>query len=176
MLLTCVPVSKARLMLASFVAFLMAGCLGVDDPGPPPTDNDISSRFLASESDFKALVVMSQEDYANSGVTRISVSFTRLKDNWAWPRSASQLGFSESRWNEYRRLFRQLNLPDGLDTQGPENEMIMFEFWGAGLADNSRSRGVLYSIHAVRPDSSASSRFLVRPLRDNWYIYEWYTW
>ena len=52
---------------------------------------------------------MSNQDFR---IVRIAPSFTWLDDDWSWPRPASKWGLSETRWDEYRRLFREAGLID----------------------------------------------------------------
>src|SRR6266478_6635535 len=82
-----------------------------------PTDSVLEARFQQHEVEFALLVDMSHVDLK---VVRISPEFTWLDHNAAWPRSESELGFSKERWNEYRKLFKTLELDGGIlqDTEG----------------------------------------------------------
>jgi hypothetical protein len=77
-----------------------------------PKDDALIRRFAAHRQEFERLVQMSDTD---TRVIRIAPSFTRLKDDWSWPRPDSLLGFSSERWREYRRLFTALHLRAGLE-------------------------------------------------------------
>ena len=142
----------------------------------PPTEAEVIARFERSAPALSTLAQMSDEDFSRTGVTRIADHFTRLKDNWAWPRADSTIGVSPERWTEYRRLFKSTEFTTGLDRQGPQHEMIMFSFWGVGLADNMLERGVLYSAISPASKDSEASSFHVVPIRGHWYAYEWRTW
>lgn len=72
-------------------------------PRPYPSDQALRARFFAHRADFERLLAMVNED---SRLTRIAPDFTWLDDNVAWARK--DVGISESRWNEYRRLLRKL--------------------------------------------------------------------
>jgi hypothetical protein len=61
------------------------------------------------------LVRMSNED---ADMIRIADDFTRTKSNWGWPRPEPTWGITPQRWDEYRRLFRQVGLSAGLQKDG----------------------------------------------------------
>ncbi len=88
----------------SFDGTLLFGCFDSH-----PRDRSLEEAFRSHETDFDKLASMSSVD---SKVLRISPSFTRLNDNYAWPRPDAELGFPKERWEEYRRLFSSLGLAE----------------------------------------------------------------
>jgi hypothetical protein len=160
-----------KLAIAGFTVLLNTGC------NSEPTQSDVRLLFTAKRPILERIVEMSNEDYANSSVTRISPAFTRLENNWGWPRPSDELGITAERWGEYRKLFTEAETPYGLDRVGELYTGVMFAVWGFGIADNSFSKGVMFL-----PDETPSNvegesqRILYKPLGGGWYYFEWSTW
>jgi hypothetical protein len=153
-------------------------------PRPYPSDNALRARFFAHRADFERLVAMANED---SRLTRIAPDFTWLDDNVAWPRK--DVGISESRWNEYRRLFRKVGATQGI-LKGVNPIRIIFPIASAGLVPTGYSKGLVYSQAPLNPvlesldkeppdklwDGPDHNHVLVyAPIEDHWYIY-WEQW
>ena len=148
-----------------------------------PSDKSLAQRFNRHRSEFETLVRMLQED---ADVIRIADDFTRLKDNWGWPRPESQWGVSRNRWNEYRKLFRRVGLRAGLQKDAVGN--VYFMAFTEGLALHGASKGFVYCGSVGNPDdvflpcSEHHESGLVertpgrgssyRRLKENWYIFE----
>jgi hypothetical protein len=60
---------------------------------------------------------LAQMSELDSNVVRIAEDFTWLKDSLGWPRDPQLLGFRQTRWDEYKRLFRKLGLKMGLSRE-----------------------------------------------------------
>jgi hypothetical protein len=69
----------------------------------------LKQNFQEHRAQFATLGEMANADRR---VVRIASDFTWLRDNSSWPRA--DVGFSESRWNDYRRLFRELEIQHGM--------------------------------------------------------------
>ncbi len=151
---------------------------------PHPSDDNLIRNFQRNDADFNRLVSMSNED---SKVIRIANDFTRLENNWAWPRPDSELGFSKQRWDEYRALFSKLGLESGLsreiDSKGP---VIYLTAFSKGMVNRGSSKGYAYSEHDLSPvfDSldkkpvELSKRqehdVVYRQIKPHWYLsYDW---
>jgi hypothetical protein len=112
-----------------------------------------------------------------------------LNDNWAWPRPPATLGFSTSRWDEYRELFSRLDLPVGLERAEPQDGIyVYFPVSTKGLGNGHGSeKGYAYLEKEVQPlldsldDESVAAFYarkkpehrvtLYRRLKGNWYLY-----
>jgi hypothetical protein len=120
---------------------------------------------------------MSNEDYSRTTVTRIASDFTRLENNWGWPRPESDWGITRDRWDEYRELFMVAKLRNGIDrSNAAATDEVYFPIWGQGLADNSHEVGIVFAPH---PPSNMKGESLVieyKPISDDWYSYDWQTW
>ena len=161
---------RCRLAAVVFLLLTFSACSG------EPSDDQLLDWFARNRSDLERLVRMSDEDFAACGVIRVAPTFTRLVDNWGWPRAESEWGISRDRWDEYRRVFRRAGLNDGLNRDGERHGQIHFSRWGVGLADNSRERGILFAHaepHSIRGESQT---FDVRHIDGQWYLYTWVTW
>src|SRR5438270_13449692 len=114
-----------RLVLLLLTLLLASGvaCDPWNLDTPHPSDDVLIHNFQNNEADFNKLVSMSNED---SKVIRIAYDFTRLENNWAWPRPDSELGFSKQRWDQYRALFDKLGLKSGISRESDSTGPIIF--------------------------------------------------
>jgi hypothetical protein len=56
-----------------------------------PSDSELVERFQRNKADFETLVRMSNEDHT---LVRIADDFTRLENDWSWPRPESKWGIT----------------------------------------------------------------------------------
>ena len=125
-------------------------------------------------ADFEQLVRMANDDYARTKVIRIANDFTRLEQNWGWPRPESEWGITAERWNHYRALFRKLQLPAGLDRAGERYNGLHFMVYGVGMAGEGREYGYLWSpTPPTAINSPGQQEYTTRPFGGEWYRYEW---
>src|SRR5438477_9114764 len=89
-----------------------------------PRDAVLEANFKQHEADLAVLAEMSQVD---NKVVRITRDFTWLDNNASWPRPESELGFSEERWDQYRKLFKEVGLEGGI-TREEHGEVVYFIF------------------------------------------------
>ena len=149
-------------------------------PASHPSDQAFEDQFLTHSADFNLLRTMSNED---SKVIRVAYDFTRLRDNWAWPRPESELGFSQERWEVYRELFRKTGADYGF--QRGEDDSVLFDIYCRGSALGSDCKGIGYlpeepPVQSLResldddPGKLGYDHGLVyKRLKDHWYIYRW---
>jgi hypothetical protein len=141
------------------------------------SDAALKSHFLRHRADFEKLLSMAQED---AHVVRVAPDFTWLDDDFAWPRK--NVGISAERWDEYRKLFRQVDVASGLrkDLDPPR---IFFPVISEGLVPSGYEKGLVYSPTPLSPvlrslDEKPPDQFwegshvlVYRPVGDHWYIY-----
>ena len=163
---------KSIAFTVASLLLLFVGC----SSEPEPDVAQVRKVFESKRPAFERILEMSNQDYSRTKVTRIAPSFTRLEDNWDWPRPNSELGISSDRWDEYRSRFKEAGLPNGIDRAGEVEKGVYFPLWGRGLADNSREKGVMFSPTPPATVEGESVRILYKPLADNWYYFEWTTW
>ncbi len=148
-----------------------------------PSDKTLSRRFQVHRSELEALARMSQED---ADVIRVADDFTRLKNDWGWPRPESKWGVTRDRWDEYRRLFREVGLSGGLDKDEAGN--VFFIAHTEGFVTGGAAKGFVYCISAGDRDKSflpcveqrdqgqagsqSDKGSSYRKLSQNWYIFE----
>lgn len=153
-------------LLVVLGVLLLSGC-GLS------SEHTLRQNFAAHESEIQQILRMQQHD---SNVVRVAPSFTRLKDNWALPRK--DIGFSEQRWNEYRKLFKDAGITDG--TQVDEGTTFLFVS-SAGLGIAGSSRGYAHVLSEPSVVVSALSKCPRKngvcfvPLRGDWYLFQWVT-
>lgn len=147
---------------------------------PFPSDKALRARFFAHRTDFERLVTMANED---NRLTRIASDFTWLDNDVAWPRK--DVGISEERWNDYRRLFQIVSATKGI-AKGANPNRIIFPIMSQGLVPAGYEKGLVYSQTPLSPvlrsldkkppdelwDGPDHTHVLVyKPVEDHWYIY-----
>lgn len=149
-----------------------------------PSDDELIRNFQNHEADFNKLVSMSNED---SKVIRIAPDFTRLENNWQWPRPESELGFTKQRWDEYRSLFDKLGLDSGISREGDSKGTVIFLTASSkGMTFRGSSKGYAYSEQALSPVFDSLNQNPIEPqnrpkhgvaykrIKDFWYLsYDW---
>jgi hypothetical protein len=168
--------SRTAVAAAVFLSLLCALGLAVTR-STWRSDAALKSHFLKHRADFERLVAMANEDVH---LTRIAPDFTWLDDSAAWPRE--NVGISAERWNEYRKLFRQVGVGDGLG-KNIDPPRIFFPIVSGGLVPTSWTKGLVYSPVRLSPvvkslDHRVPDRFwhgsqvlVYKPIEDHWYIY-----
>jgi hypothetical protein len=141
--------------------------------GRPRSEEWMRDHLIRNKVTFDHLVEMSNSDFRATRVTRIAPEFTRLAEDWAWPRPESSWGVSPQRWDEYRRIFKQLRLPAGLDRDGERQEQVIMVVYGTGMAGEGREYGYLWSAVPPAQRNDREQKFTANPILDNWYRYEW---
>jgi hypothetical protein len=140
------------------------------------SDAAMERVFEQHEEDFGRLIDMSRVD---SKVIRIAPDFTWLDDNARWPRPESQLGFTKERWDEYKRLFSELSLREGLarDTEGDTVYLIAYS---EGLGGGGSGKGYVYSSKELSPlydsldnlpPASSNGKHVYKKLKGSWYLF-----
>lgn len=116
-----------------------------------PSDATLEANFKLHESDLQLLVNMSEAD---NRVVRITSEFTWLDDNAAWPRPESQLGFSEARWDQYRRLFKEIGLAGGIARE-KSGDVTYLIFSSKGLVTHGTEKGYAFSKNELTPTADS---------------------
>lgn len=167
--------AQQRVRDSMFEALVMA-----DVRRPFPTDSQLAQRFSQHRAQFDQLVEMARAD---SELVRIAPDFTWTRKSVAWPRGESELGFSRSRWSQYRQLFQTLGLEAGL-LQRPQDvpRVIHLLAQTKGLVTSGSVKGYAYSETELAPQCESldwsrgpnPSGICYKPLAPNWYVYlEW---
>jgi hypothetical protein len=170
----------------------------IEISSPHASDSALIKKFNEHEAAFNLLVKMAGDDPKAS---IIHMGFVGLENKGAWPpyiyvdenevcpRSESELGFSRQRWDEYRGLFKKLDL-HGIDRKHEMPDAVFFtasiDF--STLDDGNEKavteKGYVYSAKEIH-DSMTGSLDGVRINRpamffkrlndhDHWYLfYEW---
>jgi hypothetical protein len=116
---------------------------------------------------------MSNDD---RNVTRISYDFTWVTGS-GLSTDTGQLGFSEERWQEYKLLFRKLNLESGIN-RGDDQSVWLVAFSG-GLGTSGLSKGYLYSpvkrdcqeSNLDFPEAVKETTVACKHLDGHWYLF-----
>jgi hypothetical protein len=150
-----------------------------------PSDASLERRFDRERPEFERLVRMMEEDW---NMSRIAPDFTWRQDNVAWPRPESEWGISNERWNDYKRLFSQTGLDDGI-TRPEKSSDTLLDVWSWGLVVGGRSVSYVHcgpprdgSAHTVPPclqdkdsgrvEESPGDAYRFKKIAPDWYIFE----
>ncbi|HKQ75010.1 MAG TPA: hypothetical protein VJ810_15045 [Blastocatellia bacterium] len=164
-----------------------------------PSDSVLIKKFIEHEADFNLLVKMANDDSRASSIRLYYVRmenkgawppYIYLHESEAWPRSEAELGFFNQRWDEYRGLFKKLNL-DGIDRKHEMSDAIFFTasmifspLDGDGDETEVTEKGYVYSAIGIYNSLTGSldGVKINRPAiffkklndRDHWYLfYKW---
>ncbi len=161
------------LILATTIPLLIgaAGC------GGHPSDEKLASVFRQHRGAFERLVQMSDED---RNVVRIAPTFTRLVNDWSWPRPAARLGISVDRWQQYLNLFKETGLEEGLE-RSENSDAVWLIASARGLLNRGSSKGyvhrtvppalVVYDSADGKQPQLSSNDVGFKALGENWYIF-----
>jgi len=148
-----------------------------------PSDNALGKRFQSHRFELETLARMSEED---ADVIKVADTFIRLKNDWSWPRPESEWGITRERWDEYRRLFREVGLigwekddvgnidlvahstgfaPAGLTTKG-------FVHCNSALTPDKAFLPCVEQRDRGQSDTKANRGSTYRKLDQDWYIFE----
>lgn len=167
--------SRTAMAAALFLALPCALALAATR-SPWRSDGALKSHFLRHRADFQKLVAMANEDVH---LTKIARDFTWLDDDAGWPRK--NVGISEERWNDYRKLFRQVDDAEGIG-KNIDPPRIFFPIVSAGLVPSGYTKGIVYSPELLSPvrtslDERPPDQFwkgshvlVYKPIEDHWYI------
>lgn len=164
-------------MITAF--FLISTLLFSCSDKPHLPDNALEDIFRQHEADFNKLIDMSNAD---SRVVRIAPDFTRLENNYNWPRPESELGFSKARWDEYRQLFKNLGLEQGITRPTDNPDLILLTASSRGLSVGGSLKGYAYSTKELSPQVNSldhiplnlsNGRPIYKPVKEHWYLYYW---
>lgn len=146
-----------------------------------PSDAALRDQFQSHRSEFDALAVMSQEDA--EGI-RITNNFGNLENNWGRARPTSKKGITREKWNEYRRLFRKVEL-SGLDKDKAGNVYLIAatDFVAGGATKGfvhcvnfgNRDKAFLPCVEQLdrgQAEETGNKGYSYRKLGQNWYIFE----
>jgi hypothetical protein len=155
-----------------FFACTWCGCIG-------PSDSALRRKFREERKDFDKLVTMSNED---ARLVRIAPDFTRLDNDWSWPRPQSKWGLTPQRWDEYRRLFEKTGLSRGLSRSQYGKQVFLIAYsWG--MTERGVSLGYAYCGESIggpdslppcegHKDSFDGDKYRYQKIADSWYILE----
>jgi hypothetical protein len=175
-----------KMYFFSFLLFMpvLIACDPFDLHKSHPSDDELIRNFYKNEADFNKLISMSNQD---PKVIRIARDFTRLENNWQWPRPESELGFSKQRWDEYRSLFDKLGLDAGISRETDSKGTVIFLTASAkGMTFRGTSKGYAYSEKELSPVFDSVDQNPLAPqnrpkhgvaykkIKDHWFLsYDW---
>jgi hypothetical protein len=89
-----------------------------------PNEGYLERRFHRQQAEFKRIVEMMDRDRSMAIITPERLARGNAYDELHWPRSKSEWGISEERWNEYRVLFKSIGV-DAVLRREPDNSITL---------------------------------------------------
>ncbi|HLM61511.1 MAG TPA: hypothetical protein VK308_11965, partial [Pyrinomonadaceae bacterium] len=142
-----------------------------------PSDATLEENFYKYEADLNLLAQMAIEDAA---MIRVAPEFTWHKDNADGKASKAALGFSDERYDEYKKIFRRIGKNNGILNYQPDQMLVLVS--SRGLVTGGSSKGYAYlpkeptelreSLDNVSfKDSEKRIKIAYKRLRGNWYLF-----
>jgi hypothetical protein len=130
------------------------------------SDTKLQEMFDNHRDDFTRLAMMSEQD---RHIVRIA-----FKTNDPDPDS-SEPGLSEQRWEQYRVLFRKLEIADGIERRRDFPGVVFFWADCNGSAISRDCKGYAYSEGSPAPILGDLNKLApgvaFKPLSRNWYLF-----
>ena len=127
------------------------------------------SNFLLHEKEFNKLLNMIKHD---KGLFRVD-------DDWTDPKNLNSIGITNTRIEEYRKIFNELAIPRGFSRN---IDFLFVEFISTtqGLAVSGSSKSYIWlkdppnklvdNIDNYKPENPDSYR-VYRHIKENWYLF-----
>lgn len=136
-------------------------------------ERKLRTQFDTHEEIFNQIVLMKLQD---KNVVRIAPGFTRLENDYSWPRK--EIGISNARWNLYRSLFLKADIQCGIQTYSKSISVKAYEINQVDFCVDSDPSGISYMEAPPLKISSSFKECLSHPkeschvlLNNNWYMY-----
>ena len=167
--------------LFSFIVILIAGLALLMYSCEPPSLSTLERRFPRQRHDLETIVSMSNHD----------AQLLRIDPNWFMTRDHQYLSYSpdtgitEARWNEYRRLFSENGIAQGIQRDLDSGDAFIIVD-SVGILNRGHSNGYLYcgagashrylpcysnQSHGEHPYKPGDEAYSFRKLADRWYAY-----
>ena len=166
-----------KIFLILSLTFLFASCASLLNDAPHVSDDWLIKNFQKNEADFDLLAQMAQQD---SKMVRIANDFTWTKDSVAFPRPESELGITNERWEDYKKLFKKLRLSNGIINYQPDTILLLATT--KGLVTGGSMKGYAYLKEKpemlvdsldnyIFPKTDKHSAIAYKQINNNWYIF-----
>lgn len=163
--------SSIQIVTGVLAVLFMTGCYR------PPHDAQLIQNFEAHRAEFNRLLEMAGDDAA----------VYRISNGEVPPR-----GMSDSRFQEYKKVFRDLDIESGVNHGMSSFRESLFILSGTSvpIGMTSEAVGYVYSAVPLRPivgrlpisyfptpgHAGHGEEFSFRPLEKNWYLFYYVAW
>lgn len=163
--------SSITIAAGTLAVLSMTGCYR------PPHDAELIQNFEAHRAEFNRLLVMTADDAA----------FSRIANGEIPPR-----GMSDSRFQEYKKVFRDLDIQNGVNwgMSGFRESFFILSGTSVPIGTKGEEVGYVYSAVPVRPIVSRlpipafrfqthndhGEEWAFRALETNWYLFYHVDW
>jgi hypothetical protein len=160
-----------------------------------PTDQVLTDNLYAHQAEFQFLAQMANEDshvqivgptFVGLHADVDSPDLTFVHEDVPWPRSESELRFTQRRWDQYRSLFKTLKLENGMHRKRDWREATFFQAsvdFTTSDEGHITEKGYVYSSKPIDDSLTGSlddikvnrPALFFKKLNDNWYLYYEYS-
>jgi len=133
-----------------------------------PSDGILEQRFHSNKAEFDKLITMLKEDR----------DIVTLGFNYVFYKDESSRELSEERLNEYRKLFKELNLNSGIyrDNESSVRLIIFEKGWLTNseksyLYSSIKPSEIVNSLDEIIKNDAGNHRAAYKKIQDNWYLY-----
>ena len=150
-------------MFAGLVGVLELACIS---PPPRPSDADLVLHFTRDSVNYQRVITMLAAD---TNIETIAPEFLRRVGRSFQDASAAEVGITQTRLAEYRRILDSLGV---IHLTRWERDQVMFATWARGWAGNTHHRGIAWLSKPLPklPSSIGGRRF--RLIKGPWYMFE----
>jgi hypothetical protein len=150
------------------------GCERFPDPWP---DANLEKWFSANRNLFDQLAMMAEAD---KNLARIAPTFFKVGNNNSAPIYQASPLLDLNRWDEYRKLFRQLRLDNGILRLSDYPNAVLMIPLGTDPQNGLQSKGFAFSRDALSPTCksldkksfrNSKGEICFKHLAGNWYLF-----
>ena len=156
---------------------LIMGFVGCGFPGDiaHKSDTQMIEHFRKNKAGFENLLEMIRQDEK-----KVGDRLFRIDNNWTAPEDLEKYGISKERVEEYRKIFRQLDIPRGFYAYR-DGKDYRFVSSAQGLGVSGSSKGYWWTeeppksliegdLDKYHMESEKPNDFVFRHIEGNWYL------
>jgi hypothetical protein len=154
---------------------LLIGCGGFPDDIPHKSDSVMIENFRNNKVGFEKLLLMVQEDEK-----KVGDKFFRIDDDWFEPKNLNELVIGAERVEEYRKIFKQLDVQRGFYAYG-KGDFYIFVSSSQGLSVSGSSKSYVWSketpkilvecdLDTYNKEHKPPKSTIYRHIEGNWYL------
>jgi hypothetical protein len=147
-------------VFAGSLSILALAC--ISRRSPPPSDEEVLRQFTQDSATYQRVITMLAAD---TNIGAITADFLWRVGQVHGNASAAEVGITEARLAEYRRLLGALRV-SSLHRWAPHE--VVFLIWARGFAGNTHHRGIAWLPEPTSPIPWMRFRLIATP----WYMFQ----